>query len=407
MKRILLLLLLAATALTLWGCRELPSATTGSTEPPATAGWILDAGSHYYVTVQGSRLTGWLEMDGHIYYLDPARSGAAATGWLTIDGSRYHFDENGVMSTGWLKTGDGRVYLTAAGPMATGKYRTPEGWYFFKDNGVPATGWIGHGEKRYYAADDGLLSQGLTQVGSHFYFFDDEGAMHTGWLRRGNDTYYFYEDGTAARGKVELQGKTHYFSSRGMEILLVNPWNPIDAGYEPELVEVVNMPDGRIATACYDALQAMWADCQAAGFKPFFCSGYRTVALQETYFDSWVDFLMTMHGFSYESAVQAARTEVAYPGTSEHHLGIAVDILDEDHQYLDERQAETPTQKWLMEHCWEYGFILRYPEGSTAYTGIIYEPWHYRYVGLELAQELKELGICLEEYLQRLTEGSL
>ena len=90
---------------------------------------------------------------------------------------------------------------------------------------------------------------------------------------------------------------------------------------------------------------------------------------------------------------------MAIPGTSEHQLGLAVDIVDKHSQVLDNSQADTPAQQWLMEHSWEYGFILRYPEGKSEITGIIYEPWHYRYVGKEAAAEIHELGLCLEEYL--------
>ena len=103
--------------------------------------------------------------------------------------------------------------------------------------------------------------------------------------------------------------------------------------------------------------------------------------------------------WSRAAAEKEAAKEIAVPGTSEHQLGLAVDLMDEDYPYLNDHQANTGTQKWLMEHCHEYGFILRYPIGSTEITGIIYEPWHYRYVGVEIAQEIMNLGITLEEYL--------
>ena len=90
---------------------------------------------------------------------------------------------------------------------------------------------------------------------------------------------------------------------------------------------------------------------------------------------------------------------VAVPGTSEHQLGLALDIVDMNHQILDESQEETDTQQWLMAHSWEYGFILRYPNDKSEITGIIYEPWHYRYVGRDAAREIYEQGVCLEEYL--------
>ena len=91
---------------------------------------------------------------------------------------------------------------------------------------------------------------------------------------------------------------------------------------------------------------------------------------------------------------------VAVPGTSEHQLGLAVDLVDLDNQNLNESQEETAVQKWLLGNSWKYGFILRYPNDKRGLTGIIYEPWHYRYVGKDAAREIYETGVCLEEYLE-------
>ncbi len=98
-------------------------------------------------------------------------------------------------------------------------------------------------------------------------------------------------------------------------------------------------------------------------------------------------------------AKEEAFHTVAKPGTSEHHLGLAVDIVDGNHQLLDETQEHTAVQQWLMDNSWKYGFILRYPTGKSEITGIIYEPWHYRYVGVKAAGEIHRNGLCLEEYL--------
>ena len=76
-----------------------------------------------------------------------------------------------------------------------------------------------------------------------------------------------------------------------------------------------------------------------------------------------------------------------------------MDIVTPNNQTLNRTQAETKVQQWLMEHCWDYGFILRYPEGTTDITGIIFEPWHYRYVGIPVAKAMQENGLTLEEYL--------
>ena len=94
---------------------------------------------------------------------------------------------------------------------------------------------------------------------------------------------------------------------------------------------------------------------------------------------------------------------VARPGTSEHELGLAVDIIDTQLWDLVEEQENLPAQQWLMENSWKYGFIFRYPKDKIEITGIIYEPWHYRYVGKELAAEIHESGLTLEEYLANLS----
>ena len=99
-----------------------------------------------------------------------------------------------------------------------------------------------------------------------------------------------------------------------------------------------------------------------------------------------------------ERALDAAKA-VAIPGTSEHQLGLAVDIVDANMQDLTDEQENTATQKWLMANSWRYGFIHRYPNDKTDITGIIYEPWHYRYVGKDAAQDIFNRDITLEEYL--------
>ena len=107
----------------------------------------------------------------------------------------------------------------------------------------------------------------------------------------------------------------------------------------------------------------------------------------------------TGHSGHMDQAVQEAGTVVAVPGTSEHQLGLAVDLVDANMQDLTSAQESTETQKWLMANSWRYGFIHRYPNGKTDITGIIYEPWHYRYVGKDAAQEIFNRDITLEEYL--------
>ena len=116
-------------------------------------------------------------------------------------------------------------------------------------------------------------------------------------------------------------------------------------------------------------------------------------------------YYYTALGYEKAEAIVLAGQSVAVPGTSEHQLGLALDIVDTSNWSLNDSQAETPAQQWLIEHSWEYGWILRYPDGKSDITGIIYEPWHYRYVGRQVAAEIHELGLCLEEYLEMLTIG--
>lgn len=183
-------------------------------------------------------------------------------------------------------------------------------------------------------------------------------------------------------------------------LTLVNPWNNVPENWQVDPVSIGN--GHRVDRACYDDLMAMLEGCREAGHRPVVKSSYRTQATQKQLYENkvrqWIGY-----GYDEEAARKKAATIVAVPGTSEHQLGWAVDIVDDRYHGLNEKQATMPAQIWLMEHCWEYGFILRYPVDKSEVTGIIYEPWHYRYVGVELAMEMKDSGLCLEEYLEQLT----
>lgn len=179
-------------------------------------------------------------------------------------------------------------------------------------------------------------------------------------------------------------------------LLLVNAWNLLPESYTVELVRLKNglQVDKRI----YDDLNAMLTDCRAAGLEPIVCSAYRTQATQTRLYNNKVSRLRAA-GYSLEDAKVEAARWVAPPGTSEHQTGLALDLVSLDYQLLDEKQEQTPEQKWLMAHSWEYGFVLRYPSDKSEMTGIGYEPWHYRYVGKEAAKAMYESGQCLEEYV--------
>lgn len=186
--------------------------------------------------------------------------------------------------------------------------------------------------------------------------------------------------------------------SENWQLTLVNPSHTLEAGYSIQLVELVNGQS--VDERCYPDLQAMMDDCRAAGLSPYICSSYRTWEKQNRLFEENVRTLMAQ-GYSEEGARTETAKNIAIPGTSEHQLGLAVDIVDKNYQVLDEAQEDTAVQKWLMENSWRYGFILRYPTDKSDITGIVYEPWHYRYVGKETAEAIYNEGICLEEYLEK------
>ena len=167
-------------------------------------------------------------------------------------------------------------------------------------------------------------------------------------------------------------------------LLLVNPWNQVPEGYAAYLdtVEEGFLVDRR----CANALMAMLNDCRAEGHLALICSAYRTQEYQQELFDNKIMRLLG-EGVAYDQAPVVAARSVAVPGTSEHQLGLAVDILGEE------------AKAWLEEHCWEYGFILRYTAEKQAITGFVDEPWHFRYVGKEVSMDMKDSGLCLEEYL--------
>ena len=180
-------------------------------------------------------------------------------------------------------------------------------------------------------------------------------------------------------------------------LILINGDHPLPEGYQvPEFTQLIN--GHSIDKRAYPDLQRMMDDCRAAGLEPTICSSYRTWAKQEELFERKVQSCLPQAG-SREEAERQAAVWVARPGTSEHQAGLAVDIVDKAYQTLDDGQEKTAVQRWLMDHCAEYGYILRYPTDKSAITGVGYEPWHYRYVGVEAAREIMSQGICLEEYL--------
>lgn len=179
-------------------------------------------------------------------------------------------------------------------------------------------------------------------------------------------------------------------------LILTNAQYPVPEDYFPELKEIPGQGQS-VDERIYDPLMDMLSDMEERGLSPLICSGYRTLDKQEMLFNQKVSAYVKQ-GYSMEEANQLARRILSVPGSGEHCLGLAVDIYSDSYRKLESGFADTKEGKWLREHCWEYGFILRYDQGKEELTGIDYEPWHFRYVGKKAAEYLKQTGMCLEEF---------
>lgn len=180
--------------------------------------------------------------------------------------------------------------------------------------------------------------------------------------------------------------------SEEWNLVVVNRWNEFPEDYNVELTELSN--GQKVDSRIYPYLQEMFDAARAEGVYPIVREGYRTRDEQQDTLDDKVQAYIN-EGYSRRRAEKAAKEWVALPGTSEHQLGIAVDINADKTKSSNEE-----VYAWLEKNAYKYGFILRYPQGKQESTGTSYEPWHYRYVGTEVAGVIYEKKICLEEYFE-------
>ena len=180
-------------------------------------------------------------------------------------------------------------------------------------------------------------------------------------------------------------------------LMLVNKQNPVPEDFDVKLSGINESlyADERIIDDIYKMIDAASSD----GVDLMICSAYRSYDRQKSLFNNKINKLMN-EGMSYLEAYRIGSMNVTVPGTSEHHIGLALDILTGGYTNMDDGFGDTKAGKWLAENAPDYGFILRYPKGKEDITGIVYEPWHFRYVGTEYARDITERGVCLEEYLK-------
>ncbi len=192
-------------------------------------------------------------------------------------------------------------------------------------------------------------------------------------------------------------------------MMLVNTDNSVTKDFidSVELKTIASAYRGTKESAKYldfRVVEQYEAMCKAAsddGIALWACSAYRDYEYQQGLFNNRVIRFKNQGLSEADAKVEAAKV-VAIPGTSEHHLGLAVDIIS-----VEESFENTKEFRWLQENAADFGFIMRYPKDKQNITKIIYEPWHYRYVGVEHAKAINELGMCLEEYIEYLKRGGI
>lgn len=214
-----------------------------------------------------------------------------------------------------------------------------------------------------------------------------------------SDEEHADDEQMSAEDQTDGGEQTTEFSRDDWQLVLINKQHPIPDDYTFTLGPIKTIKgemqcDERIIE---DLLAMMQAAYENDGIILGICSPYRDLNWQKVLFNRKIKAYME-RGMSYMDAYALSSQTVTVPGASEHQIGLAVDMVSDTYQNLDEGFANTDAGIWLKEHCSEYGFILRYPKGKEHITSIEFEPWHFRYVGKEAAVIIMEEEICLEEF---------
>lgn len=193
----------------------------------------------------------------------------------------------------------------------------------------------------------------------------------------------------------DANGKFYDFSkwnqSCAKTMIVVNKDNFVPDGFS---VRTKNCRGKEVAVECFDDLDSMINDAKKDGIKLWISSGYRDINLQTRLFNRQVEREKSKAVISQEEAEKRAAKVVARPRTSEHNTGLAIDFNGVEDSFY-----QTKEYKWLIDNAHKYGFIERYQKKWKDKTGVIYEPWHFRYVGKEYAEKIKDSGLCLESYV--------
>ena len=413
------------------------------------AGWKNISGKWYYLNSGGDMATGWKNISGKWYYFNAG--GDMATGWKNISGKWYYLNSGGDMATGWKNISGKWYYLNSGGDMATGWKNIDGKWYYLNSSGDMATGWKNIDGKWYYLNISGEMAAGWKKIDGSWYYFNPGGDMRTGWLQSGDKWYYLKSSGVMAADEV---ASGHLFDTSGAWVcavtstneqlaefkdadyfvpknldryvaygknnagkttdetvravnanidrafytgiqstdmskgyqILCNKYYQLARNYVPELTALGSAyGSGSMETTAAKAFRSMADAAKKDGITLKSVSAYRSYATQNSLYNGYVS----------RSGKAQADTYSARPGHSEHQTGLAVDI---NCASTSANFQNTKEYAWLVKNSYLYGFILRYPAGKQYITGYIFEPWHFRYVGVEAATQVTELGITYEEY---------
>lgn len=176
-------------------------------------------------------------------------------------------------------------------------------------------------------------------------------------------------------------------------LTLINKTYPLDKKYSPTLSPVVEGSSVTADSRVSEAYQLMYADALKAGYVLTPYSAYCSYQGQQTIYNNKIQSFI-LQGMTEDEAKANAEKRIEPAGCSENGAGLSVDIISASAGF-----ASTDEYKWLTQNAFKYGFVLRYPDDKTDVTGMIYQPWHWRYVGIDAATEMKNNNQCLEEYL--------
>lgn len=215
-------------------------------------------------------------------------------------------------------------------------------------------------------------------------------------------------EGSTTVSTTEKESDLPDVSPDDWQLVLVGPDHKLEKEID-ESSQLVSLDNGYLIDKRIEADYKAFANAASeAGFPLAMVSAYRSVSSQQEVFTQHVQEVMAQKGVTEEEATAETKQTMTEPGYSEHHTGLAVDVVDQDwyNNYtstvLDASYGDQPGAKWIAEHAPEYGFIVRYPNGREDITKITYEPWHLRYVGKESAKYITEHDLTLEEYLDKL-----